>query len=950
MRPANWANLGWLTLQDWDTKRELVAKHTMAAMRHETPDDPEDVYSKNLTEGHLLGGLYWEEVDRDGVDTWWITSPPVQYFQAGVGGSDEGEPDDAGGFQGRPTTGDEGRPTTGTAGGVPTTGGTGDLADNVTRTRPPTTGGDDGGGQYTSQPPAGGGGPTISRAGAGAAPSGWLALAAPNETDPRLAGKSPAFPDWAGDMKLPSGHVGTILSGTKSFEGPEQQEILLPGFYGLYAVNKAPEDAMGTKVYDLGVDHRPDISARLQSLMSVEQVGSTDDNALAIQMGGTGQAGAAGYMMLSDWNTGVVATGSHYGGGPMLCGPDTDQHNVGTTRDGKPINAGHVSIKTLFHGQGWDCPIFFEGGPWPKPQIGPHKILVHLVNDISSSHAWGAPDDEVNAARQGAGLGRWYADAFFYSDEDDPPPEDPPPFPPPYEEVVLPPGGGGERPRTGDGVGLGGGNRKGTDGGIADGRPVTGSGVTYGENDAPAVGFNDATTDDTSAGDDSADDEDTGPQHPETIRLLEEERRRRDAEEEEGPQHPETIRLLEEERASRLGDDTPVVGQEPNGRHTYATSSNCILANSGVAFRAAAWSTGEQDYSGAGTVTDADRALMAQGSMVGSITGYGVGNGTWDGFTYADTGDGSDGQRRRGDGALMFLPSWVSAATVLQGGVVGGAQAGNPLTMTLPTGYTRLAFGTPDTTTGSVTSGTRVYQAEGGLAIEPLDAVGDAYGDAYFSLTTTGLEVHAGQLKAETLHITGKATIDGLIDPTGLVFSEQPSDPMSGAQVGLYAGDTAGANEPFWRRDDGTVIDLSDTAAGGGDHDVADAATNTSVEAVGIGHTTSGTAAIGFGVHMDFELEDDGGTAPTAGRLDVTWTNATAAGSHSELSLYHHVNNVLTKGLSLGGGDEWQLRLDWDVGLSFIQDYHHTAGDNRTEFTGWLKAAIVTPRWLFRLR
>ena len=28
-------------------------------------------------------------------------------------------------------------------------------------------------------------------------------------------------------MKLPSGHVGTILSGTKSFEGPEQQEILL---------------------------------------------------------------------------------------------------------------------------------------------------------------------------------------------------------------------------------------------------------------------------------------------------------------------------------------------------------------------------------------------------------------------------------------------------------------------------------------------------------------------------------------------------------------------------------------------------------------------------------------------------------------------------------------------------------------------------------------------------
>jgi hypothetical protein len=50
------------------------------------------------------------------------------------------------------------------------------------------------------------------------------------------------------------------------------------------------------------------------------------------------------------------------------------------------------------------------------------------------------------------------------------------------------------------------------------------------------------------------------------------------------------------------------------------------------------------------------------------------------------------------------------------------------------------------------------------------------------------------------------------------------------------------------------------------------------------------------------------------------------------------------------GGEQWQIRLDWDLGLSFIQDYNHTAGDNRTAFTGWLKAAIVTPRWLFSLK
>lgn len=73
------------------------------------------------------------------------------------------------------------------------------------------------------------------------------------------------------------------------------------------------------------------------------------------------------------------------------------------------------------------------------------------------------------------------------------------------------------------------------------------------------------------------------------------------------------------------------------------------------------------------------------------------------------------------------------------------------------------------------------------------------------------------------LTVDGTVTCDkldvqgGLIDPpSGIVFEEQSSDPMSGSQVGLYAGDTAGANEPFWRRDDGSVIELGEAGAGGG--------------------------------------------------------------------------------------------------------------------------------------
>lgn len=43
----------------------------------------------------------------------------------------------------------------------------------------------------------------------------------------------------------------------------------------------------------------------------------------------------------------------------------------------------------------------------------------------------------------------------------------------------------------------------------------------------------------------------------------------------------------------------------------------------------------------------------------------------------------------------------------------------------------------------------------------------------------------------------------------GIVFQPQGSDPMSGSQVGLFAGTTAGSNEAWWRRSDGTLIDLS---------------------------------------------------------------------------------------------------------------------------------------------
>ena len=44
------------------------------------------------------------------------------------------------------------------------------------------------------------------------------------------------------------------------------------------------------------------------------------------------------------------------------------------------------------------------------------------------------------------------------------------------------------------------------------------------------------------------------------------------------------------------------------------------------------------------------------------------------------------------------------------------------------------------------------------------------------------------------------------------------------------------------------------------------------------------------------------------------------------------------------------LELEWDVGVSFIQDYNNVVGDNRTEFVGRVGALIRTPRWFFGLQ
>jgi hypothetical protein len=65
---------------------------------------------------------------------------------------------------------------------------------------------------------------------------------------------------------------------------------------------------------------------------------------------------------------------------------------------------------------------------------------------------------------------------------------------------------------------------------------------------------------------------------------------------------------------------------------------------------------------------------------------------------------------------------------------------------------------------------------------------------------------------------------------------------------------------------------------------LADAGTTSVSDNALLRHTTSGTAAAGFGAALNFELEDAGGGSPeTAGRIRCEWTTATNTSEDADL-------------------------------------------------------------------
>lgn len=124
--------------------------------------------------------------------------------------------------------------------------------------------------------------------------------------------------------------------------------------------------------------------------------------------------------------------------------------------------------------------------------------------------------------------------------------------------------------------------------------------------------------------------------------------------------------------------------------------------------------------------------------------------------------------------------------------------------------------------------------------------------------------------------------------------------------------------------------------------EVPDAVTNTVTHAQRIGHITSGTAAVGFGTGIEFELQDSVGNNDVAGAIDCLWTDATSGQEDADFvfnlmensaavterarltsagdfkvsgDYYSNSNQGLSGTMTLDDGVNWRITLTFTGGI-----------------------------------
>ena len=266
----------------------------------------------------------------------------------------------------------------------------------------------------------------------------------------------------------------------------------------------------------------------------------------------------------------------------------------------------------------------------------------------------------------------------------------------------------------------------------------------------------------------------------------------------------------------RVGDTTQERRERGGGvPKRTPTALQTVAFGGGIKLDAYATAGGQTDFTNGGWIQE-ELSVAANGGTVAGLTAFGIGDGTWESITQPETSVVA--------GGVVFGPPEFTDPVVLHDLLSGAFNPGETRSGTvgagsvdffMPGGGASLVFGAPGFDAPQGDGNVRLSHTAAGLEFDVLTSTGASSG-------TSVVIGEGGVSITGPLHATGKVTFDDMIDPTGIAFAEQASRPSNWPQPsggvylpGLYAGNTAGANEAWWVRDDGTAVDLSTTGGGG---------------------------------------------------------------------------------------------------------------------------------------
>ena len=289
-----------------------------------------------------------------------------------------------------------------------------------------------------------------------------------------------------------------------------------------------------------------------------------------------------------------------------------------------------------------------------------------------------------------------------------------------------------------------------------------------------------------------------------------------------------------------------------------------------------------------GAMTAGDRVLVKDQTSPIENGIYLAAAGAWARATDAD----SDADFANG------LVTYVRAGATL-GDTLWGLTTNPPITL----GVTNLSFSRISPT--------------GAIGAQTTMSLGsDATGDVYYRNSSGYLARLAVGGVGEVLTVAA-----GLPSWASLTGSISISDPIASSTAGsiLFAGAASDLQQDnanlFWDNTNNRLGIGTAAPATVGHLLLSDAATNSIVNALTIGHATSGTAAAGLGTGILLQVESDGpGKHVSAGRVAAALTSAVATAEASDLHFDTTLAGALTNKLKLTSAGNLALQL---AGTSF---------------------------------